>query len=81
MGVVYLTYWRAERNPLVANQWSLSCGKEWGTANSFAESAVPGFQLGPDCNLNHTIVPFSEDLIGVVDLIEREAVRQQRGQI
>ena len=41
----------------------------------------PGFQLGPDCNLNHTVAPFSEDLIRLVDLIECEAVRQERGQI
>jgi hypothetical protein len=41
----------------------------------------PGFQLGPDCNLNHTVAPFSEDLIGLVDLIEGEGARQERSQI
>jgi hypothetical protein len=40
----------------------------------------PGFQLGPDCNLDHTVAPFSEDLIRLVDLIECEPVREEWGQ-
>ena len=39
----------------------------------------PGFQLGPDCNLDHAVAPFSEDLIRLIDLIECERVRQERG--
>src|ERR1700731_627201 len=41
----------------------------------------PKFQLGPDCNLDHTVAPFSEDLIRLVDLIKCERVREEWGQI
>jgi hypothetical protein len=42
---------------------------------------LPGFQLGSDCDLNHTVAPFGEDLIRLVDLIEGERVRQEQGKI
>jgi hypothetical protein len=81
MGVVYLTYWRRKK-PL-GGRISRVCpaGRNGEPLTRLPSLRSPGFQLGPDCNLNHTVAPFSEDLIGVVDLIEREAVRQQRGQI
>src|ERR1700674_3377789 len=41
----------------------------------------PGFQLGPDCDLDHTVSPFSEDLIGLVDLIEWEGMGEEWGQV
>ena len=47
----------------------------------FAELRFPGFQLGPDCNLDHAVASLSEDLICLIDLIECERVRQERGQI
>jgi len=38
-------------------------------------------QLRSDCNLDDTIASFTEDLIRLIDLIEAESVRQERGQV
>jgi hypothetical protein len=80
VGVVYVTYWHRRKRPGSESVQSVR-GQEWGTPTRLPSLRFPKFQLGPDCNLDHTVAPFSEDLIRLVDLIECEGVRQQRGQI
>jgi hypothetical protein len=79
--VAYAIHPRRRTRPAGMTSSAIPGGREMGTADSFAESAIPGLQLGPDCNLDHTIAPFSEDLICLVDPIECEAVGQERGQV
>ena len=41
----------------------------------------PELSLRPDCNLDHSVTPLGEDLIGLVDATQWERMGQQRSQV
>jgi hypothetical protein len=79
--VAYAIHPRRRTRPAGMTSSAIPGGGKWGPLTRLPSLRSPGLQLGPDCNLDHTIAPFSEDLICLVDPIKCEAVGQERGQV